>query len=174
MKFTETALPGVYLIELEPIGDSRGHFSRVWCQRELKRQGLDFQIAQVNSSYNAAAGTIRGLHYQHDPHAEIKMISCTGGSAFDVAVDVRPNSPTYLQWFGAELNAHDNRMLYIPAGFAHGYQALADDTRLSYLVSAFYEPGAEDGYRYDDPVIGIDWPAEVTSVSEKDAAWPLI
>ena len=174
MKFTESALPGVFLIDIEPIGDSRGYFSRVWCQRELQQQGLDFQILQVNASYNAIAGTTRGLHYQRDPHAEAKIVSCTGGSAFDVAVDVRPDSPNYLQWFGTELNAHDNRMLYIPSGFAHGYQALADDTRLTYLVSAFYEPSAEGGFRYDDPAIGIDWPKDVTSVSDKDAAWPLI
>jgi len=174
MKFIETELSGVYIIELDLIGDSRGFFSRFWCQKELAEVGLNFEIAQINNSYSAAAGTTRGLHYQHEPHAEAKIVSCTGGRVFDVAVDIRPNSPTYLQWFGTELTPENNRLLYVPAGFAHGYQTLEDDTRLLYLVSEFYAPDAEDGLRFDDPAIGVEWPKEATSVSDKDRNWPLV
>lgn len=174
MKFSETSLPGVHLIELEPIGDERGYFSRFWCSSEFEDHGLVSRIAQINTSYNAAAGTVRGLHFQHGPHAETKLVSCTSGRVLDVAVDARPDSPTYLQWFGAELSPEGQSMLYIPPGFAHGYQALEDDTRLLYLVSEPYAPGAEGGLRYDDPAIGIDWPMPVTSVSDKDMGWPLI
>ena len=174
MKFAETELPGVYSIELEPFVDARGSFSRFWCRREFEAQGLDIGIAQINTSYNVKAGTVRGLHYQHDPHAEAKVVACTSGRVFDVAVDVRPDSPTYLEWFGAELSVESNRLLYIPKGFAHGYQALENDTRLLYVISEFYAPDAEDGFRYDDPAIGITWPHEVTTISDKDLAWPLI
>ena len=174
MIYTETSLPGVHLIEMEPIGDSRGFFSRFWCRKEMQDQGLPFQVAQINASYNASAGTVRGLHYQRDPHAEAKIVACTSGRVFDVAVDVRPDSATYLNWFGVELTADSNRLLYIPAGFAHGYQALSDNTRLLYLVSEFYAPGAEVGLRHDDPAIGIVWPQDVTSVSAKDTEWPLV
>ena len=174
MKFQETTLSGVYTIELEPIGDARGYFSRFWCRRELQEQGLCFELAQINTSYNAHAGTVRGFHYQRDPHAEIRIVACTSGKAYDVAVDVRPDSATYLNWFGAELSADNHRLLCIPAGFAHGYQALEDDTRMLYLISEFYAPDSEDGLRYDDPAIGVSWPHEVTSVSDKDTKWPLV
>jgi dTDP-4-dehydrorhamnose 3,5-epimerase len=174
MKFTETSLKGVYTIDLEPIGDSRGYFSRFWCGRELDDQGLGFEIAQINSSYNATAGTVRGFHYQQDPHSEAKVVSCTSGRIYDVAVDARPDSPTYLDWFGIELSANDNRQLFIPPGFAHGYQALVDDSQLLYVVSEFYAPDSESGLRYDDPAIGVSWPHQVTSVSDKDANWPLV
>jgi dTDP-4-dehydrorhamnose 3,5-epimerase len=174
MKFSESDLDGVYTIELEPIGDSRGSFSRFWCRRELEAQGLFFEIAQINSSYNATAGTVRGFHYQREPHAEAKIVACTTGKVFDVAVDARPDSPTYLNWFAAELSAKNNRLLYVPAGFAHGYQALEDDTAMLYLISEFYAPDSEGGFRYDDPAIGVNWPHEVTSVSNKDLRWPLV
>jgi len=173
MKFSETKLGGVHTIELEPIGDERGFFSRFWCCKELEAQGLFFEIAQINTSYNANAGTVRGFHYQRDPHAEAKIVACTSGRVFDVAVDVRPDSPTYLNWFGAELSAENNRLLYIPAGFAHGYQALEDDSRMLYLISEFYAPDFESGLRYDDPAIGVAWPHEITSVSDKDSKWAL-
>ena len=173
MKFSETELGSVYTIELEPIGDDRGFFSRFWCRKELDEQGLFFEIAQINTSYNANAGTVRGFHYQRDPHSETKIVACTSGRVFDVAVDVRPNSPTYLNWFGAELSAENNRLLYIPAGFAHGYQALEDDSRMLYLISEFYAPDFESGLRYNDPAIGVAWPQEVTSVSDKDSKWAL-
>ena len=174
MNFKETTLAGVVIIELERIVDARGFFSRFWCRDELKAQGLDFEVAQINTSFNAVAGTVRGLHFQHAPHAETKIVACTSGRVFDVAIDARPESPTYLQWYGAELSADSNQLLYIPAGFAHGYQSLADETRLLYLVSQAYAPGAEGGLRYDDPAIGIEWPQAVTAVSDKDARWPLI
>jgi len=174
MIFTETSLPGVYLIDIEPIGDVRGFFSRFWCSKEFSAQGLSFEVAQINVSHNAEAGTLRGLHYQREPHAEAKVVACTSGRVFDVAVDVRPDSPTYLQWFGIELNAEDRRMLYVPVGFAHGYQTLEDNTGLLYLVSEFYSPDAEAGLRFDDPAIGIDWPLPAASVSDKDANWALL
>lgn len=174
MKFAETTLPGVYLIDIEPIGDARGFFSRFWCRKEFEAQGLDFEVAQINISHTAEAGTLRGLHYQRQPHAEAKVVACTRGRAFDVAVDVRPDSPTYLQWFGTELDSENRRMLYIPKGFAHGYQTLENDTGLLYLVSEFYAPDAEGGLRYDDPAVGIEWPQPVTSVSDKDAGWDLL
>jgi len=174
MIYTETSLPGVYLIDMEPIEDSRGFFSRFWCRKEMEDQGLAFRIEQINASLTASAGTVRGLHYQRDPHAEAKIVSCTSGRVFDVAVDVRPESATYLHWFGVELTADKNQQLYIPTGFAHGYQALADNTKLLYLVSEPYAPGAEHGLCYDDPAIGIFWPQDVTSISEKDTQWPLV
>ena len=173
MIFTETSLPGVYMIDIQRIGDSRGFFSRFWCSKEFEAQGLSFEVAQINVSHNAEAGTLRGLHFQRAPHAEAKVVACTSGSVFDVAVDVRPGSPTYLQWFGAELNSEDRQMLYIPAGFAHGYQTLEDDTGLLYLVSEFYTPDAESGLRFDDPAIGIEWPLPVASISDKDIDWDL-
>lgn len=174
MKFTETSLPGVYLIDIEPIGDSRGFFSRFWCSKEFAAQGLPFQVAQINVSHNAEAGTLRGLHYQREPHAEGKVVACTRGRVFDVAVDIRPESATYLQWYGAVLDDQKRQMLYIPEGFAHGYQTLEDDTGLLYLVSEFYTPDAEHGLRYDDPAIGIEWPRDVASLSGKDRAWELL
>jgi len=173
MIFTETTLPGVYLIDIQPIGDARGFFSRFWCSKEFEAQGLSFDVAQINVSHNAEAGTLRGLHYQREPHAEAKVVACTRGRVFDVAVDVRPGSPTYLQWVGTILDSEKRRMLYIPSGFAHGYQTLEEDTGLLYLVSEFYAPGAESGLRFDDPAIGIEWPMPVASISDKDNDWDL-
>jgi dTDP-4-dehydrorhamnose 3,5-epimerase len=174
MMYSETSLTGVYVIEMQPFEDARGSFSRVFCAREMREHGLPFELAQINKASNRKAGTIRGLHYQREPHAEIKIVSCTSGGVFDVAVDIRPDSPTYLKWFGTELTAENQRLLYIPAGFAHGYQALTDDAELIYLVSEFYAPDAEGGLRFDDPAIGINWPLEISAVSEKDSGWPLI
>jgi len=174
MIFTETSLPRVFLVDLEPIGDSRGFFSRFWCSKEFDAQGLPFDVAQINMAHNAETGTLRGLHYQRDPYAEARIVSCAHGSVFDVAVDVRPDSPTYLQWFGTELSSENRRMLHIPAGFAHGYQTLEDDTSLLYLASEFYTPDSEAGLRYNDPAIGIDWPLPVASISDKDAGCPLL
>jgi dTDP-4-dehydrorhamnose 3,5-epimerase len=174
MIYSETSLPGVYVIEMQPFEDARGSFSRVFCAREMREYGLPFELAQINRATNRKAGTIRGLHYQREPHSEIKIVSCTSGGVFDVAVDIRPDSPTYLEWFGTELSAENQRLLYIPAGFAHGYQTLTDDAKLIYLVSEFYAPDAEGGLRFDDPAIGINWPLEISAVSEKDSGWPLI
>jgi len=173
MIFTKTTLPGVYLIDIQPIGDARGFFSRFWCSKEFEAQGLSFEVAQINVSHNAEAGTLRGLHYQRAPHAEAKVVACTSGSVFDVAVDVRPGSSTYLQWVGTILDSEKRRMLYIPDGFAHGYQTLEDDTGLLYVVSEFYTPDAESGLRFDDLAIGIEWPLPVASISDKDKNWDL-
>ena len=174
MIFTETILPGVYLIDIQPIGDARGFFSRFWCSKEFEAQGLSFEVTQINVSHSAQSGTLRGLHYQREPHAEAKVVACTRGRVFDVAVDLRPDSPTYLQWFGTELDSDTRQMLYIPKGFAHGYQTLENDTGLLYLVSEFYTPEAESGLRYDDPEIRIRWPQPVTSISDKDRNWELL
>jgi dTDP-4-dehydrorhamnose 3,5-epimerase len=174
MKFTETSLPGVYLIDIEPIGDSRGFFSRFWCSKEFAAQDLPFEVAQINVSHNAEAGTLRGLHYQREPSAEAKVVACMRGRVFDVAVDVRPESETYLKWYGTVLDDEKRQMLYIPEGFAHGYQTLENDTGLLYLVSEFYAPDAETGLRYDDPAIGINWPRPVASISDKDNGWDLL
>jgi dTDP-4-dehydrorhamnose 3,5-epimerase len=172
MKFTETALSGCYVIDLERIGDDRGFFARGWCSKEFEAIGLSPRICQANVSYNNARGTLRGLHYQLAPHGEAKLVRCTQGAVFDVAVDLRAESPTFRQWFGLELSSENRRMLYIPESFGHGFLTLEDDTEAYYLVSEFYTPEAERGARYDDPAFGIEWPTEITAISEKDANWP--
>lgn len=170
MTFTETKL-GAYLIDPEPIGDERGFFARMMCREEFAEHGLEMDVVQANISYSAHRGTLRGLHYQEPPHAEVKMIRCTRGAVFDVVVDVRPDSPTYLEWEAAELTAENRRMMYVPKGFAHGFLTLADDTEVLYPVTAAYAPDSERGLRYDDPALGIDWPIEVEVISEKDQSW---
>jgi dTDP-4-dehydrorhamnose 3,5-epimerase len=169
--FTETKLAGAYLIEPELLRDERGFFSRMWCQQEFAVRGLRAGFVQGNLSYSARAGTLRGMHYQVAPDAEVKLVRCTRGSIYDVIVDLRPASPTYRDWSGAELSAANYRMLYVPEGFAHGFQTLEDETEVSYEVSQFYRPGSEQGLRYDDPAFGIAWPIGVTVVSEKDRSW---
>jgi dTDP-4-dehydrorhamnose 3,5-epimerase len=173
MIFTETELPGAFVLDIEPRDDERGFFARTWCRRELEEHGLSTEIVQCNVAYNHVGGTLRGLHYQAAPHAEVKVVHCLRGAIYDVIVDVRPDSPSYLRWFGVELTAENRRMLYVPEGFAHGYQTLADDTETYYLVSAFHEPTAERGLRWDDPAFGVEWPpAERRIISAKDRAWP--
>ena len=172
MIYTETSLAGVYLIDIEPVEDLRGFFARGWCQREFAAHHLDTAISQMNIAFNPHAGTLRGLHYQTEPHAEAKTIRCVRGAIFDVAVDMREASPNYLQWTGHELSAENHRSLYIPKGFAHGYLTLVPDTELLYSVSEFYAPDAEVGIRYDDPALAIEWPAPVLVISDKDASWP--
>jgi dTDP-4-dehydrorhamnose 3,5-epimerase len=174
MKFSETSLTGAYLVDIEPIEDARGFFARAWCQHEFEAHGLNSQLSQINLSLTTSAGTIRGLHFQREPHAEAKVVRCIFGSVFDVVVDVRPDSPNYLKWMAQNLTADNHRMLYVPEGFAHGYQTLEDDTKLLYSVSEFYSPGSEDGFRFDDPAIGIKWPLPVASITDKDASWPLV
>jgi dTDP-4-dehydrorhamnose 3,5-epimerase len=174
MIFTETALPGAFLIDLERIGDDRGFFARALCAEEFAEHGLKMDIVQANVSYSADRGTLRGLHYQEAPHAEVKMIRCIRGRIFDVMVDVRPDASTYLQWVGVELSDESRRMAYVPEGFAHGFLTLTDDCEVFYPVTAAYTPEAERGLRYDDPALGIEWPSEVRVVSEKDRAWPLL
>jgi dTDP-4-dehydrorhamnose 3,5-epimerase len=169
----ETELPGAFVIELDPREDERGSFTRVWDGPELERHGLDARIAQCSVSFNRRAGTLRGLHYQADPHAETKVLRCTRGALFDVIVDVRPESPAFKGWLGVELREGDGRALYVPAGFAHGFQTLEDDTEVFYAISVPYEPSAGRGVRWDDPAFAIDWPSAVErTISERDRTWP--
>jgi dTDP-4-dehydrorhamnose 3,5-epimerase len=172
MVFTETSLPGVYLIDIEPIGDSRGFFARGWCRREFEAHNLDPAISQINNSFSPHAGTLRGIHYQRARSAEAKTVRCVRGAIFDVAVDMRESSPNYLRWIGHELSADNRKSMYIPKGFAHGYQTLLPDTELLYSTSEFYSAEAEVGIRYDDPSVAIRWPEPVVVISDKDASWP--
>jgi dTDP-4-dehydrorhamnose 3,5-epimerase len=172
--FTRTAVDGCVIVDLERREDARGFFARTFCADEFSREGLETRWVQANAARTAHSGTIRGLHWQVEPHAEAKLVSCTAGAVFDVAVDVRPTSPTYLRWTGVELAAETGRMLYLPPGTAHGYQALTDDASTWYLVSAAYAPEAERGLRWDDPALRIEWPLPNPAVSEKDQAWPLL
>lgn len=171
MKFLETPLAGAYLIELEPITDERGFFARSWCQQTFARQGLNSGLVQCNLSFNHRAGTLRGMHFQRPPHAEDKLVRCSQGAIFDVIVDLRKDSPTYRQWYGTELSARNRRQLYIPKGFAHGYQTLHDETEVCYQVTAYYQPDSEGGLRYDEPTLDIRWPLPVSMISDKDQNW---
>jgi dTDP-4-dehydrorhamnose 3,5-epimerase len=172
MKFTTTRLADAVLIDLERHADARGYFARTFCAATFAEQGLVSDFVQANHSANVRAGTLRGMHYQHAPHGEVKVVRCVKGAIHDVIVDLRPESPTYRQWEGFDLTAETGRMLYVPAGFAHGFQTLEDDTHVVYQVSYPYTPGAEGGLRWDDPAFGIAWPLPVSAISEKDAAWP--
>jgi dTDP-4-dehydrorhamnose 3,5-epimerase len=178
MRVSETAIAGVFLVDLEPKGDERGWFARVWCRDELARAGLNADFVQCNGSYSRDAGTLRGLHYQIAPHEEAKLIRCIGGRVYDVVADVRPQSPSYGRWFGVELSAENRRMLYVAPGVAHGYLTLAAHSEVLYPVTASYAPGAERGVRWDDPFFGIVWPEPVgvaaadLTISAKDRAWP--
>lgn len=169
MKFTETPLAGAYVIELEPRQDERGFFARAFCQNELAQHGLPADIRQANLSYNVSKGTLRGMHYQKPPHAEDKMVRCIEGAIYDVIIDLRPGSPTLHRWFGVELSAANRTMLYVPKGFAHGYQALTDGAEVLYLVTEFYMPAHEAAIRWDDPRFGIRWPLPDPILSPKDA-----
>jgi dTDP-4-dehydrorhamnose 3,5-epimerase len=173
MKFDPTRLKGSFVIEPEPREDERGFFARVWCEREFKAHGLNSGLVQANLSYNRYRGTLRGLHYQVPPYAEAKLVRCVRGAIYDVIVDLRPESTTYLQWLGVTLTAANRQMLYVPEGFAHGFQTLEDHTEVFYQVTQFYTPGAERGARWDDPRFGIAWPAaENRVISTKDQEWP--
>jgi dTDP-4-dehydrorhamnose 3,5-epimerase len=174
MIFRETALKGAYIVELEPHTDARGQFARAWCREEFARRGLATEFVQGNVSVNPVRGTLRGLHYQAAPHGEVKLVRCARGAVFDVIVDLRPWSPTFRQWLGIELAPGALTMLYVPIDFAHGFQTLADDSEVQYLVSAFYAPAAGRGVRYDDPALAIRWPLPVTRISEQDRSWPLL
>jgi dTDP-4-dehydrorhamnose 3,5-epimerase len=158
MKLTTLPINGAYLIELEEHIDERGSFARQFCKKEFAAVGIDFDIKQCNISKNNKAGTLRGLHYQKEPYSEIKIVQCVKGSCFDVIVDVRQDSPTYLKWLSFELSERNNRMLYIPPGAAHGFQTLEDDTTLFYQLGEFFMPDYYKGIRWNDPKIGIKWP----------------
>jgi dTDP-4-dehydrorhamnose 3,5-epimerase len=170
--FTETPLVGAYLIDPELLEDERGFFARTFCAREFSDHGLQPVVAQSNLSFNHRKGTLRGMHYQVAPAEEAKLVRCTSGAIHDVIIDLRPESPTYLSHFGAELSAANRRALYVPKMFAHGYQTLEDDSEVTYQVSEFYTPGREQGLRHDEPAFGIEWPLPVSVISEKDESWP--
>jgi dTDP-4-dehydrorhamnose 3,5-epimerase len=172
MRFIETELAGAFIVELEKRGDERGFFARTFDAKLFEQHGMNPYIAQANTSLTRQTGSIRGMHYQLPPAAETKFIRATRGAVYDVIVDMRPESPTYTKHIGVELTADNHRSLYVPGMFAHGFQTLADDTEVNYLVSEFYAPGQERGLRYDDPALGIQWPLDVTVVSDKDRAWP--
>jgi dTDP-4-dehydrorhamnose 3,5-epimerase len=172
MRFTPTSLKDAVLIDLDKRADPRGWFARTFCEEEFAAAGLETRFVQHNASANPAAGTLRGMHQQNPPHAEVKVVRCTRGAIFDAIIDLRPASPSYRRWEGFELTAANGRMLYVPQGFAHGYLTLADDSEVAYLVSHPYTPGAEGGLRHDDPAFGIAWPRPVAVFSDKDAAWP--
>jgi dTDP-4-dehydrorhamnose 3,5-epimerase len=173
MQFTQIQLPGAYLIEPEPIGDERGFFARVWCQKEFQDHGLVDNFVQCNTAFNRSRGTLRGMHFQRTPHREVKLVRCTKGRIFDVIIDLRPDSPTHKLWAGFELSAENRKMLYVPKGFAHGYLTLSDESEIYYQVSAFYAPQYEGGVRWDDAAFCIEWPAtESLIISDKDRQWP--
>ena len=174
MIFTETPLAGSYLITVTPKGDSRGWFARTYCKDEFSRIGHNKEWLQMNHSYTSGKGTIRGMHYQSAPYTEIKMVRCICGSVYDVIIDLRKNSPTFLKWFGTELSAENKKMLYIPEGFAHGFQTLEDHTELIYHHSEFYSVPAEAGIMYNDDMINITWPLLVSEISERDRSHTLL
>jgi len=174
MNFIPTKFKDAYIIEIKKIGDERGYFGRVWCEKLFKEMGLNSNIAQINTSHNKEKGTLRGLHYQKAPHEEAKIVQCVRGSIWDVIVDMRPKSPTYLDWLGVHLNDENRSMLYVPEGFAHGYQATSDDSSILYPATDFYAPESEAGVRWNDPKIGIEWPLPPINVSEKDSGWDLL
>jgi dTDP-4-dehydrorhamnose 3,5-epimerase len=173
MIFRETPLPGAWVLEPERIADERGFFARTWCRRDFEVRGLETDIAQCSVSFNHRRGTLRGLHFQAEPHAEVKLVRVNRGAIWDVIVDLRPDSPTYRRHFAVVLSAQAGHQLYIPKGMAHGFQTLEDATEVSYQISAFYTPEAARGYRWDDPAFAIPWPEPVTVISEKDRSLPL-
>ena len=174
MKFTATDIEGVAIIDLELRSDDRGFFARSFCQDEFTDHGLLPMVAQCNISHNHRAGTLRGMHYQLEPATEAKLVRCISGAIIDQIVDLRPESPTYLQHVSVELSASNRRSLYVPPMFGHGYQTLVDDAEVLYQVSERYTPGQERGLRYNDPALGLRWPLDVTAISEKDNSWPLL
>ena len=174
MQFARTSIDGVVVIEVEPIEDERGFFARGWCQGEFADQGLGATFVQENIGYSAKAGTLRGLHFQRAPFEEAKLVRCTAGAVWDVAVDLRCDSPTHRRSFGVELRADARNMVYVPEGCAHGYLTLIDDTEVRYLTSQYYAPEAVAGVRYDDDLLEISWPRDVAVVSAQDRGWPLL
>jgi dTDP-4-dehydrorhamnose 3,5-epimerase len=174
MIFTESPLPGAFLIELERLADERGFFARTYCADEFAAQGLGIDLHQCSVSFNARKGTLRGLHYQGAPHEEHKLVRCTTGAIFDVIVDIRPQSPSFRHWFGTELTAQNRRSLFIPPGYAHGFLTLSDDAEVYYMISVPHAPEYARGYRWSDPAFGIQWPMKPSVMSSRDAAYPLL
>jgi dTDP-4-dehydrorhamnose 3,5-epimerase len=171
--YRPASLVDAYLLEIEPIEDERGHFARLMCSTDFAEHGLIGQFVQSSQSYNRRRGTLRGMHFQYPPQAEVKLVRCTRGAIYDVIIDLRPDSQTYLKWEGFELSIENGRALYIPEGFAHGFITLADETYVTYQISHPFTPGSAGGLRYDDPTIGIRWPEPVSVISDRDREWPL-
>jgi dTDP-4-dehydrorhamnose 3,5-epimerase len=172
MIFTETKLKGAFIIEIKQLKDDRGFFGRSWCKREMEEHGLDGNVVQSNTSNSIKKGTIRGMHYQKHPYEETKLMRCIKGAIYDVIIDLRKDSATFLQWFGIELTDDNYKMLYVPKKFAHGFISLSDNSEVNYLVTQYFTPGAEAGIRYNDSKFNIQWPVPVEVVSEKDMAHP--
>jgi dTDP-4-dehydrorhamnose 3,5-epimerase len=172
MLFTKTRVRGAFLIELDRVEDERGFFARSWCRREFEAHGLNSCVAQCNVSRNRLAGTLRGIHFQAHPHQEAKLVRCTKGAIYDVVVDLRKGSETFLQHDGAVLSDDNHRALYVPEGCGHGFLTLADDTEVFYQMSQFYEPGAGRGLRWNDPALDIPWPETVRVISDRDRTYP--
>jgi dTDP-4-dehydrorhamnose 3,5-epimerase len=170
--FTETRLPGVFIVEPQRLEDERGFFARSWCPEEFEAHGLDPRLAQCSISFNKKKGTLRGMHYQVAPHAEAKLVRCTMGAIYDVALDLRRESPAFRQWISAELTAENRKMLYIPEGLAHGFQTLTDDAEVFYQISEAYHPESARGVRWDDPAFAIEWPLPLTAISHRDSSHP--
>jgi len=172
MKFVPTPLGGAYVIELEPSFDERGFFARSWSAEEFKDRGLAAQMAQCSISFNTRKGTLRGMHYQSEPHAEAKVVRCSAGAMYDVLVDLRRGSPTYCRWFGVELSPDNRKLLYVPEGIAHGFQTLTNNTEIFYQISQDYRSDASRGVRWNDPAFAIDWPIANPILSERDRSFP--
>ncbi|GAP21741.1 dTDP-4-dehydrorhamnose 3,5-epimerase [Leptolinea tardivitalis] len=174
MLFQKTEFDGLFIIEPEKHTDERGFFARTWCVHEFADHGLVSDLAQCSISFNARKGTLRGMHYQVEPYPETKVVRCTMGAIFDVVIDLRPGSTTYRKWFSVELSAENRRALYIPDGMAHGFQTLEDNSEVYYMISEFYHPECARGIRWNDPAIGIEWPIEGKTISERDATFPVL
>jgi len=172
MLFTETKLKGAFLIDIRKLEDERGFFARTWCQREMGEHGINVHIVQANTSMNLKKGTLRGMHFQKRPYEEAKLVRCIRGAVYDVIVDLRPESSTFKKWFSVELTEDNYKTLFIPEGFAHGFITLKDNSEITYMMSQFYTPGYEGGFRWDDPAINIEWPVNVNVISQKDKNLP--
>lgn len=172
MMFSETVLKGAYVIEIKPIADHRGFFARQWCKREFEEHGLSPNLLQVNLQFSHKKGTLRGMHFQVAPWQEAKLVRCTQGAILDVMIDLRPDSPTHRKWVAVELTVDNRKVMYVPEGFAHGYQTLTDEAEVMYQTSQFYAPNSATGVRYNDPAFGIQWPLPVSVVSSQDEQWP--
>ena len=172
MRFLETDLVGAVLVEPEPFADERGLFARTWCAREFAAHGLDPRLVQASTSLSRRRGTLRGMHLQAPPHAEVKLVRCTRGAIYDVIIDLRPASPTFLRHLGVTLTEQNRVALYIPEGCAHGFQTLVDDSEVLYQMSAFHAPAAARGFRWNDPAFGITWPSPAPILNERDASYP--
>lgn len=172
MIFTELDISGVFLVELELHSDDRGFFARIWCQEEFKKRGLNDRLVQCSVSFNAKKGTLRGMHYQVAPYREAKLIRCSRGAIYDVAIDLRPESPTFKRHVGVELSDQNHKMLYVPEGFAHGFITLRDETEVLYHISEFWSPAHARGVRWNDPAFGIKWPAQPQIIADRDREYP--